>query len=228
MENYQKTIKSKFSFLSKFYDIFEAVFIFNKKTNPRYGLAEKIPDENLRILDICVGTANSSIMITRKNPKNEIIGIDLSPDMIAVAENKIRKQKLKNIHLQLMDATQMTFQDSTFDIATVSFGLHELNYELMIKILEEMLRVLKNEGKIYIIDYGKQSNPIKIFLLSVFLKIFEPKHMSQFLKYDWENILGSLGFENIKIEKYLFSKLILANKSMHPTFSRRFALGKSG
>ena len=221
MENYQKTVKAKFGLFSKFYDAFDLIFIFNKQTNPRYGLAEKIPNESRRILDVCIGTANSSIIIAQKNPKNEIVGIDLSPNMIAVAENKIRKQKLKNIHFQLMDATKMTFQDSAFDIVTVSFGLHELNYELMMKILKEMFRVLKNEGKIYLIDYGKQSNPIKIFLLSVFLKIFEPKHMPQFLNYNWKNILENLGFENIKIEQYLFSKLILANKSIQRTLTRR-------
>jgi len=221
MGNYQKTVKSKFGFLSKFYDIFDIVFIFNKKTNPRYGLAEKIPDENLRILDICVGTANSSIIFAKKNRKNEIIGIDLSPDMIAVAEKKIRKQKLKNINLQPMDATQMTFQNSEFDIATISFALHELEYGLMARILEEAFRTLKNDGELYVIDYEKQSNRVKNILLSIFLRIFEPPHMSQFLQYDWENILKDIGFNSVKTKRYLFSKLILANKPIQRTLTRR-------
>ncbi len=121
MENYQKTVNAKFGLVSKFYDAFDLIFMFNKQTNPRYGLTEKIPNESMRILDVCVGTANSSIIIARKNSENEIIGIDLSPDMIAVAENKIRKQKLKNIRFQLMDAAKMTFQDNAFDIVTVTY-----------------------------------------------------------------------------------------------------------
>lgn len=37
--------------------------------------------------------------------------------------------------------------------------------------------------------------------------------MSKFLQYNWEEILGSAGFQSVEIEKYLFSKLISAIKS---------------
>ena len=217
MENYQKTIKSRFSFLSKFYDIFEVVFIFNKKTNPRYGLAEKIPNQALHILDVCTGTANGSLLIAGNNPKNKIIGIDLSSDMLTVAQNKAKKKGIKNISFQQMDATRMDFENNKFDIATISFGLHELEYDLMMKTIKEMSRVLKDGGKLYIIDCEKQNNPVKNAVLSIFVKIFEPPHMPQFLQYNWENILKDTGFDNVKIEKYFFSKLILANKSIQRT-----------
>lgn len=215
MENYQKTINSKFNWLSKFYDIFDVIFVFNEKTNPRSGLAEKIPNQKLCVLDVCAGTANSSIAIASKNPQNEIIGIDLSTDMLSVAKDKIRTKGIKNISLQQMDATNMNFGNEKFDVATISFALHELDYDLMTKIIKEMQRVLKNSGKLYIIDYEKQSHLIKHALLSIFLKIFEPPHMKQFLEYNWENILSGAGFENIKIEKYFFSKLIAATKTIH-------------
>ena len=217
MGSYQKSIKSRFGFISKFYDIFDIVFSFNKNTNPRYGLAERIPDGNLRILDVCAGTANTSIIIAKKNPQNEIIGIDLSPDMLAVAENKIRTQRLKNIRLQPMDAIQMTFQDGEFDITTISFALHELKYDLMVKVLREMFRTLKVGGKMYIIDYDKQNNPVKNVLLSIFLKIFEPPHMQQFLQYNWRDILKDIGFNSVQIEKYRFSKIILTDRTIQQT-----------
>jgi demethylmenaquinone methyltransferase/2-methoxy-6-polyprenyl-1,4-benzoquinol methylase len=216
MENMLDTrrkIKSKFGFIeSKFYDVFDLVFIFDKKTNPRYGLAKKIPDENLYILDVCSGTGNSSIIIAKKTHKNKIFAIDFSSAMLTVAKKKIQKNNIENIFIQQMDATQMAFQDNSFDITTISFGLHELSYDLMIKVLKEMFRVLKSGGKIYIIDYEKQDSLIKNALLSIFLKIFEPPHMLQFLQYNWENILKDIGFSDIQIEKYLFSKLISANK----------------
>ena len=113
----------------------------------------------------------------------------------------------------------MDFENNKFDIAFISFALHELEFNLTMKVIKEMSRVLKNRGKLYIVDYEKQNNPVKNVLLLIFLKIFEPPHMSQFLQYNWENILEDAGFDNVKIEKYLYSKLILATKQSNGTNS---------
>lgn len=211
-KDYEKAIKLKFRLVAKFYDLADLVFIFDKETNPRHALARKIPNEALHILDACVGTANSSIIVAEANDQNEIIGIDLSPDMIAVAKKKIQKRGIMNIHIRRMDATEMSFQDGEFDIAMISFGLHELGYELMIDILKEMHRVLKDGGKLYIIDYEREDGLIKNLMFSIYLKIFEPKHMPQFLKYDWVELLRGVGFHVTSGGKYRFSKMISATK----------------
>lgn len=106
----------------------------------------------------------------------------------------------------------MDFQDGEFDVVMISFGLHELDYELMINVLKEMWRVLKEAGKLYIVDYERESSLIKNLVLSVFLKVFEPKHMPEFLRYDWNEILRRVGFQEVAIERYFFSKLVSATK----------------
>ncbi|MEW6618711.1 MAG: methyltransferase domain-containing protein [bacterium] len=212
MQDYERQVKLKFKLLATFYDLSDIPFLLNGKGNPRRALARKIPNETLRILDVCVGSANSAIAVAEANDQNEIIGVDLSPDMIAVAESKIRRRGIQNIFIHQMDATKMTFQDGEFDIAMISFGLHELDYDLMIDILKEMCRVLKESGKLYLVDYEREDGLLKNLVLSIHLKIFEPSHMPQFLKYDWVEILQSIGFQVTETEKYLFSKLICAVK----------------
>jgi len=213
MQEYEGRIKLNFKILATFYDFFDVPFRFNTTGNPRLGLAKKIPNAALRILDVCVGTANSAIAVAEANNQNQIIGIDLSPDMIAVAENKLRKLGIQNISILEMDATKMDFKDGEFDIAMVSFALHELSYELMMSILKEMSRVVKESGTLYIIDYAREERFFKRLILSIHLKIFEPAHIPQFLRYDWNEILKSVGFRVIGAEKYLFSKLISASKN---------------
>jgi demethylmenaquinone methyltransferase/2-methoxy-6-polyprenyl-1,4-benzoquinol methylase len=127
-----------------------------------------------------------------------------------VAEAKIQKRAIRNISLHQMDATRMSFRDGEFDIVMISFALHELDYELMMRILSEMSRVVKPDGKLYIIDYEQGDSFLKNLILSAHLKIFEPSHMPRFLQYDWNKILGELRFQVVGIEKYLFSKLISA------------------
>lgn len=210
MNNYENKIKLKFKLLAVFYDLFDLLFLLSKKKNPRDVLASKISNDDLSVLDVCVGTASSSIKVAKKNNRNRIIGIDLSKDMIAVAEKKVQKQNIKNISFQYMDATKMAFQDKTFDIVMVSFGLHELDFELMNIILQEISRVIKPNGKLYILDYEKEKGLLKGIAFWVFLKILEPKHIFKFLKYDWRDILKEIGFEIDGIEAYFFSKLISA------------------
>jgi len=214
VQSYEQKIRLKFKLLAKFYDLFDLVFLFDRGKNPRYALARKIPNEALRILDVCVGTANSALVVAEANDRNEIVGIDLSPDMIAVAEDKIRKRGIQNITIHQMDATKMSFQDGEFDVAMVSFGLHEMGYELMMDVLREMHRVLKGEGQLYIVDYEQADGAVKNFLFSIYLRLFEPKHISEFLRYDWAEILGGIGFRIDGVEKHLFSKLISATKQL--------------
>lgn len=212
MINYDEFISRKFSIAAPFYDLFDLVFVFSKRTNPRYGLLSMVPNRPLKVLDVCCGTGNGSIIIAEANDKNEMVAIDSSADMLAVAERKVSNKNLQNVSFWQMDATKMNFEDGRFDIVMVSFGLHELEYPMMMDVLKEICRVLKDGGKLYIVDYEEQERLLKRFLLHVFVKIFEPKHISQFLKYDWNKILQSVGFQISEVKQYNFSKLIFATK----------------
>ncbi len=216
MQEYERKIKLKFKLLATFYDMFDIPYMIKPDSNPRLALAKKIPDDALRILDVCIGTASSSLPVAQANSQNQITGIDLSPEMLAVAENKIRKRGVRNITLMEMDATQMSFDDGEFDVAIISFALHELEYELMMAILKEVSRVVKKSGKLFIIDFAKEGSWLETSVLSIYFKIVEPKHIPQFLKYDWNELLQSMGFQVTDTEKYLFAKLISADRNAAP------------
>lgn len=102
----------------------------------------------------------------------------------------------------------MSFKDFEFDMAMVSFGSHELYEDLIMRISEEMGRVLKGSRRLYIIDYEGEKGFFKKPLFWIFLKLFEPEHMSRFLEHDWEQVARRVGFCVTSIEKYFFSKLI--------------------
>jgi demethylmenaquinone methyltransferase/2-methoxy-6-polyprenyl-1,4-benzoquinol methylase len=218
------SVNLKFRVLAAFYDLFDLVFTFDRKSNPRFALAKEIQNEHFHILDVCVGTANGSLVVARANHRNDIIGIDLSPDMLAVARKKTMTQGTKNLVLFQMDAMKMAFRDRSFHIAMISFGLHELPFHLMIKILHEMFRVLKDEGKLYIVDYRQENGFIKKMIFKIYLRIFEPNHMEEFLEYDWEGILGEIGFRMAGTKKCLFSQVITASKEAKGFAGRLYAI----
>jgi demethylmenaquinone methyltransferase/2-methoxy-6-polyprenyl-1,4-benzoquinol methylase len=198
--------------LSIFYDFLEVFFHFNTQTNPRHGLARLIPNDDLRILDVCFGTGNSTLLVAKKNNRNMITGLDLSADMLKVANRKIQKQGLSNIETIQMDAVDIDLEDESFDVATSSFGLHEMEYPVMESIIKEMNRVLKKGGKLYLVDYRIQDTAIRRFWFRVYLLLTSPPHVKDFLKYDWKAIMKECGFRIDRVEPYKISQIICATR----------------
>lgn len=131
--------------IAPIYDWFDLLFLLDPGRNPREALARKIPNSSLHILDVCAGTAGASVKIARK--------------------------QLRNINLLEMDATKMELDDGVFDVATVSFGLHEMPRELMVRALAEIARVVKPSGKLYIVDYEKEGGPLRRIAFATFLRV---------------------------------------------------------
>jgi ubiquinone/menaquinone biosynthesis C-methylase UbiE len=221
---YHKRITLKYKLLSFFYDSVE-IFFSNPATNPRHGLARQVPNDDLLILDVCFGTGNNTLLIAMNNGRNRIIGIDLSMDMLKVANRKIQKLGLPNVTTLRMDAVNMDFKDESFDIATSSFGLHEMKYPVMKSILKEMNRVLKKGGKLYLVDYQIQDSAIRRFLFRVYLLLTSPPHVKDFLRYDWEAIMKECGFRIDRIESYRISQMICASR---PSMSEPAAIARHG
>lgn len=109
-----------------------------------------------RVLEVGVGTGLSLPLYPRHV---RITGIDLSPEMLARAETLVERERLPNVDaLACMDAENMTFADSSFDrvvaMYVVSVALNPL------KVIDEMRRVCKPDGDIYILNHFRHPNPV--------------------------------------------------------------------
>lgn len=104
------------------------------------------------ILDIATGTGDIVIEILNHNKfKSKVVGIDFSPSMIKNAKKKMMKRGLlENAHLIIGDALYLPFQDNTFEAAIISFGLRNILDKK--RALSEMIRVIKNGGKLIVLE----------------------------------------------------------------------------
>ncbi|MFC1629045.1 class I SAM-dependent methyltransferase [Gemmatimonadota bacterium] len=105
------------------------------------------PCEGASVLDVGCGTGMYLELYSR--PDCQISGIDLSPAMLAIARKRLGSQA----HLLLEDASQMPYEDETFDIVLASLFLHELSPETRSAIMDQMKRVLKPDGRMLITDF---------------------------------------------------------------------------
>lgn len=113
------------------------------------------------ILDIATGTADLALEIYNQIKPKQIIGIDISEEMLEVGRKKILSKNLSNkIDLKKGDGEKLQFDENIFDAVTVAFGVR--NFENLEKGLTEIFRVLKPSGKLVILEFSNpKSFPIK-------------------------------------------------------------------
>ncbi len=104
-----------------------------------------------RILDVATGTGDFAIEIAKHLKPQEIIGIDISCEMMNKAEEKTRKLGMEDkIKFSRQDSEHLEFEDESFDAITVAFGIR--NFQHMDLALNEMSRVLKKGGHASILE----------------------------------------------------------------------------
>jgi len=108
-----------------------------------------------RALDLCCGTGDIAFALQAAGA--EVVGIDFSPAMLAVAEERAKKAggALKFLRA---DALKIPFDSGTFDVVTIGYGLRNLaSWE---QGLEEMARVARPGGRLLVLDFGKPANKL--------------------------------------------------------------------
>ncbi len=147
-------IAKRYDFLNRFLSLGIDVY-WRKKT------IKQLKQHNpLLILDIATGTGDLAIESMKLNPK-QIIGVDISEQMLEIGRKKIEKKNLNaTIQLQYGDSENLPFENNSFDAITCAFGVR--NFENLEKSLQEMYRVLKPKGKVVILEFSKpQQFPVK-------------------------------------------------------------------
>ncbi len=190
MEEYYQYIKKRFKKWAKFYDLTWIPINYLRRKTVKFANISK----DKKILDICTGTGDLAITFAKQG--NEAVGIDLSREMIEVAK---KKNKFKNLKFGVADATKLPFENNSFDVVTSSFGLHEMPKSVMLKVLGEVKRVLKNNGEFIIVDFYK-GKTLFFKLAYPFIKLFECRYYSDFINLDFNNILREQGFKMEKEE----------------------------
>ncbi len=162
------------------------------------------PEE--KILDMCCGTGGATFAIARKARKGcEIIGMDLSCGQIKVAKRKCR---LSNIRFMEGDVTCTGFGDRYFDKVFIAYALHEMPRDVRFKTLTEARRILKEKGKLIILEIDNPKNILVRLFTALWLFYwlpfnFETPTRRDMLKYGLINEVRDAGFQNVrKISRY--------------------------
>ena len=110
-----------------------------------------------RILDAGVGTGRNFPFYPLGS---EVVGIDLSPGMLARAERR-RPLATASVVLRQVDVTRLDFPDRSFDAAVATFLFCTLPDDLQVAGMRELGRVVKPGGLIRCLEYTRPSGGLR-------------------------------------------------------------------
>jgi demethylmenaquinone methyltransferase/2-methoxy-6-polyprenyl-1,4-benzoquinol methylase len=142
-----------FSSIARRYDLLNHLLSLNVDRRWRRTLvAQARTGRGERVLDVATGTADVAIEFARRTEAGEIVGLDPSPGMLEVGREKVARQGLApRIRLIDGDALALPFDDASFDVVTIAFGLRNLpDYGRGVR---EMARVLRPGGRLLVLEF---------------------------------------------------------------------------
>lgn len=149
--------------------IYDRIFEPMNKGLRFMGLRMFTPSRDSSILDIGCGTGLHLEMY--RNFGCSLYGIDTSPSMLEKAEARLGK----NVDLRKADATEIPFNSDFFDLVLCMLVLHEMDDNIRYKVLKEMHRVVKQNGRVLVIDFhaGKARIPLgSLFKTIIYISEF--------------------------------------------------------
>ena len=119
-----------------------------------------------KVLDVAIGTADLTIEMLRRGKAQQVVGLDLSEQMMAIGKLKVERLKLKEVDFVYGNAQAMPFESERFDAVTCAFGCR--NFQNLDEGLREMYRVLRSGGQVTILEFSYPSNRLVRALYDIY------------------------------------------------------------
>ena len=150
-------VEAMFDEIAPRYDLLNRVLSFGtdvrwRKAAVRF-LDAALAGRPARLLDVATGTADLALALARRHEAAEVVGVDLSEQMLVVGREKVAARGLAaRLPLVHGDAAALPFEDAAFDGATVAFGVR--NFEDLRGGLAGIRRVLKAGAPLVVLEFS--------------------------------------------------------------------------
>ena len=170
---------------ARYYDLIMALMTIGREKKLRQmtiRLAQLMPGD--KVLEIGCGTGTLTLAAKAQvGPSGEVAGIDIAPEMVAVASRKATRKGV-DVTFQVASIASIPFPDNRFDVVMCSFMIFHVPEDVRKKGFKEIYRVLKSGGHLFILD-GASKN-----------KRYDVRELAPVLRED--------SFTEIEIEKTKF------------------------
>lgn len=155
--------------------------------------------KNKNLLEVGCGAGLKSVAFAKRGAK--VTAVDFSDKSIELTSRLAKKEGIATINALKMNAEKLNLKSNSFDLVYIDSVLMHVNVE---KVISECLRVLKNGGKLVVVE-PLNSNPFMLlyrFLFSDYKKT-SPKYMSIKLLKKHSKL-----FSQTRIREFYFSSVM--------------------
>jgi len=140
------------------------------------------PTQGLRYLDVAGGTGDIAFRLHHKTAgQADITVCDINPEMLRVGKNRaIDRGILEGLTWAEGNAEKLPFEDNSFDVYTISFGLRNVTH--IDDALKDAWRVLKPGGRFYCLEFSAVKAPVLDKLYDLYSFKFIPRFGSLIAK----------------------------------------------
>jgi ubiquinone/menaquinone biosynthesis C-methylase UbiE len=191
----------------------KAALVYDLTFLPIRGIRKKVFEmaeagQNGQVLDIGTGTGAQILEFAGHVKRG--VGADISEAMLEAADKKNTDPSIRFIRA---DASALPFGDGEFDIAILSFCLHEMPAPIREKAVREAMRTTRAGGRIIIVDYINQadypgSRLVKFFGY-LFLRFYECRYFREFVQSDFYRELEKKGLAKVRQASYALGFFVI-------------------
>lgn len=170
LDEHASMVQGIFSKIARRYDTFNALSslgIYKLWLKRVAKTAACQPHE--RVIDVAGGTGDVAFELCRRCAPASIELTDFTPEMLAVADERIAAGASRGVPVTTgeADAMALPYGDEQFDVLTMAYGLR--NFSDRQKAMREAVRVLKPGGRAVILEFGTPPNPVWRTVYNVYL-----------------------------------------------------------
>jgi ubiquinone/menaquinone biosynthesis C-methylase UbiE len=125
-----------------------------------------------RVLDIATGPGLIAEAFARA--AREVVGVDLTEAMLAIAEARRKERNIANLSFRRGDVQELPFEAGEFDVVVCRFAFH--HFEEPGRVLAEMARVCRKNGTVLVEDMIGSEHPERLEYQDRFEKLRDPSH----------------------------------------------------
>ncbi len=122
-----------------------------------------------KVLDVAFGTGDLSVVLFKKKKANQITGVDISTEMLAIGSKKYAHLPIDWLEVSVLE---MPFADNSFDGVVCAYGVR--NFSDLNTGLQEMYRVLKPNGQLRILEFAMPQNKLVRGVYSLYFSRLMP------------------------------------------------------
>ena len=157
------------------------------------------PQRDWLVLDVATGTGHTAFALAAH--VRGVIGIDLTPQMLAESRQLRAARAIANVAFGLADVHDLPFPSETFHLVTCRRAAH--HFSRIGQALREMHRVLRAGGRLVIDDRSVPEDDFVDACMNRLDRYHDESHVRQYRPSEWERLLEDHGFTVAAVEDYV-------------------------